>query len=139
MEGGVRRILEREDTPLDKLRALTEMMVSALEKDHEVRSLMLLEGRRIRKHGNVVVLTRGFTRVISVIDGILQAMRDAGQLRPDLHLEAVRSALVGSIEGLLRDQLLAERVGYPATYDPAELRTALAAVLDGFLVREPGA
>jgi AcrR family transcriptional regulator len=133
MSLGVRQILEQTATPLDKLRALIELMITALESNGEVRSLMLLEGRRIRKHGNMVVLTRGFTQVVAVIDGLLREMRDAGQLRPELNLEAVRSALMGAFEGLLRDQLLAARVGYPAAYDQAELRAAFAAALDGFL------
>ncbi|MEA2693089.1 MAG: hypothetical protein QOJ16_2476, partial [Acidobacteriota bacterium] len=34
-----------------------------------------------------------------------------------------------------RDQLLAKRVGYPATFTAAELRTSYQAVLDGILVR----
>ena len=137
MGQGVRQILELPVSPLEKLRALIELMISSLEADGELRSLMLLEGRRIRKHGHMVVLTRGFTHVVGVIDGVLRDMRDAGQLRPELNLQAVRSALVGAFEGLLRDQLLAARVNYPATYDAAELRAAYAAALDGFLVREP--
>jgi AcrR family transcriptional regulator len=137
MGQGVRHLLEKHTSPLDKLRALVELMISSLERDHEMRALMLLEGRRIRKHGNMVVLTRGFTQIVAVIDMVLREMREAGQLRPDLNLEAARSALVGAFEGLLRDQLLAERVGYPASYDAAELRRAYAAALEGFLVRQP--
>jgi AcrR family transcriptional regulator len=136
MSRGVQHIQEQPVSPLDKLRALIELMITGLESDGELRSLMLLEGRRIRKHGSMVVLTRGFTQVVAVIDGLLRAMRDAGQFRPELNLEAARSALVGAFEGLLRDQLLAARVGYPAAYSPAELRAAYAAALEGFLVRE---
>jgi len=137
MDRGVRHLLETAGTPLDKLRGITELMITGLERDGELRSLMLLEGRRIRKHGHMVVLTRGFTHVVSILDGVLREMREAGQLRPGLQLEAVRSALMGSFEGLLRDQLLAERAGFPAAYDGAELRAAFAALLEGFLVRTP--
>jgi AcrR family transcriptional regulator len=139
MERGLRQMLETASTPLDKLRGLTELMITGLERDRELRSLMLLEGRRIRKHGHMVVLTRGFTHVVAILDGVLREMRDAGQLRPGLHLEAVRSALMGSFEGLLRDQLLAERADFPAAYDGAELRAAFSAALDGFLVGAPAA
>jgi len=124
---------------VEKLRTLIELMISSLEADGELRSLILLEGRRIRKHGQLMVLTRGFTHVVGVVDSVLRDMRDAGQLRPELNLQAVRSALVGTLEGLLRDQLLAARVDYPAKYDAAELRAVCAAALDGFLVREPPA
>ena len=43
-----------------------------------------------------------------------------------------------AFEGLLRDQLLAERAGYPAHYDGTELRAAFKAVLECFLVRQDG-
>ncbi|HEX7183012.1 MAG TPA: TetR/AcrR family transcriptional regulator [Thermoanaerobaculia bacterium] len=138
MGGGVRQILEAHSSPLERLKALTELMLTALEQDKELRTLMLLEGRRIRKHGHMVVLTRGFLQVVGTLDQILRDMRDAGQVKPGLNLEAVRSALIGAFEGLLRDQLLAERVGYPASYSSAELREAFRAVLSCFLATSDG-
>jgi len=134
MAQGVRHVQEAPLPPLEKLRALTELMIVALESDKQLRTLMLLEGRRIRKHGHMVMMTRGFQQVLTVIDGLLLELQGAGRLRPDLHPQAVRSALIGAFEGLLRDQLLAERASFPATYDGAELRAAFKAVLECFLV-----
>lgn len=130
---GIGQALASLTSPRERLVALTELMITALEKDKELRTLMLLEGRRIRKHGHMVVLTQGFLKVLGVVDGLLSQMLAAGELRPGLNVEAVRSALVGAFEGLLRDQLLAERVDFPARFDGKELRTAFRAVLDGFL------
>lgn len=134
MAQGVRHVQEAPLPPLEKLRALTELMIVALESDKQLRTLMLLEGRRIRKHGHMVMMTRGFQQVLMVIDGLLLELQGAGRLRADLHPQAVRSALIGAFEGLLRDQLLAERASFPASYDGAELRTAFKAVLECFLV-----
>ncbi len=136
MSQGLRHIQEAYQSPVDKLRALTEVMIGALERDKEISTLMLLEGRRIRKHGHLVLLTRGFQQVLGVVDGLLQEMRQAGLLRQDLNPEAIRSALIGAFEGLLRDRLVAERVDYPAHYDGAELRKVHQAVLECFLVRQ---
>jgi AcrR family transcriptional regulator len=136
MASGLGRVQEAYSSPLDRLRGLTELMIGALERDKEISTLMLLEGRRIRKHGHQVLLTRGFQQVLGVIDGMLREMRDAGLLRRDLNPEAVRSALIGSFEGLLRDQLLAERAGFPAHYDGDELRAAFKAVFECFLTRD---
>ncbi|HET9213091.1 MAG TPA: helix-turn-helix domain-containing protein [Thermoanaerobaculia bacterium] len=134
MAQGVRHVQEAPLPALEKLRALTELMISALENDKQLRTLMLLEGRRIRKHGHMVMMTRGFQQVLTVIDGLLRELQEAGKLRADLHPQAVRSALIGAFEGLLRDQLLAERSGFPASYDGAELRAAFKAVLECFLI-----
>jgi AcrR family transcriptional regulator len=136
MAAGLRRVQEIHSSPLDRLRGLTELMIGVLERDKEISTLMLLEGRRIRKHGHQVLLTRGFQEVLGVIDGVLREMRAAGMLRQDLNPEAVRSALIGAFEGLLRDQLLAERAGFPANYDGDELRAAFKAVFECFLTQE---
>lgn len=134
MAQGVRHVQDAPMPPLEKLRGLTELMIVALESDKQLRTLMLLEGRRIRKHGHMVMMTRGFQQVLKVIDGLLLDLQGAGRLRPDLNPQAVRSALIGAFEGLLRDQLLAERASFPASYDGAELRVAFKAVLECFLV-----
>jgi AcrR family transcriptional regulator len=135
MAQGVQSVQRKEAPPLDRLRALTELMIAALESDQQMRTLMLLEGRRIRKHGHMVMMTRGFQQVLEVLDGLLRELQYSGRLRPDLHPEAVRSALIGAFEGLLRDQLLAQRADFPAHYDGTELRAAFRAVLECFLVR----
>lgn len=132
MGGGIGQILERYECPRERLQALTELMISSLERDKDLRTLMLLEGRRIRRHGHMVVLTRGFLAVLKALDGLLRQLQEAGQLRQDLNVEAVRAALVGAFEGLLRDQLLAERVDFPARYDGKELRATFKRVLECF-------
>ncbi|MFL6192999.1 MAG: TetR/AcrR family transcriptional regulator [Thermoanaerobaculia bacterium] len=133
MSQAIQRIEQGGAPPLARLQALTELMIGALEGDRQLRTLMLLEGRRIRKHGHMVLLTQGFQQVLSVLDGLLREIQASGLMRKDLNPEAVRSALMGAFEGLLRDQLLAERADFPAHYDGAELRTAFRAVLECFL------
>jgi AcrR family transcriptional regulator len=125
-------VLAQCETPFDRLRALAELMIDALESDKDLRILMLLEGRRIRKHGSMVVLTEGFLRMVGTIDRLLTEMKEAGQLRQDLNVQAVRSALIGAFEGLLRDQVLADRGNYPADYSSEDLRTAFRLFLDCF-------
>ena len=125
-------VLAECETPFDRLRALSELMIDALESDKDLRILMLLEGRRIRKHGSMVVLTEGFLRMVGTIDRLLTEMKEAGQLREDLNVQAVRSALIGAFEGLLRDRVLADRGNYPASYTPAELKTVFRVFLDCF-------
>jgi AcrR family transcriptional regulator len=80
---GLEQALPKCETPYDKLRALIELILDAMERDKDLRTLMLLEGRRIRKHGSMVVLTDGFLNMVATVDRLLTEMRDTGQLQPD--------------------------------------------------------
>jgi AcrR family transcriptional regulator len=119
----------------DKLNAILDLMLNALDRDPELKQLMLMEGRRIRKEGHMVVITAGFLQFVKVVDAVLTEMKAQGELVEDLGVEAVRSALIGMFEGLLRDQVLAQRVGYNAPYGAEELRRLFQVVLRGFTVK----
>lgn len=114
--------LRHAPSPIEKLRTLLETTLAGFERDPELKKLMLLEGRRVRREGRMVLTTDGYLKYIAVIDAILSEMRDAGQLRPDLNPQAVRSALIGIFEGILRDQMLAEKDGFPSTASVQDLR-----------------
>src|ERR1700722_19286070 len=109
-------------SPLQQLQLLSSCVLQFLERDPELKLLLLLEGRRIRREGQMVSLTEGFLGFVELADGVLNTMRDQGLLRPDLSPQAVRSALMGMIEGMLRDRFLAERVAFPADFKPAQIQ-----------------
>lgn len=108
--------------PREKLQALLDIVLNVLERDRELKELMLLEGRRVRKEGKMVMLTRGYQEFVKVVDSVLAEMRASGQLRPEVNSDVARSGLMGLLEGLMRDQILAQRVGYPAKYSSEEIR-----------------
>ena len=114
--------LQQVPSPVQKLRVLLDATIAGLEHDTELKQLMLLEGRRIRREGRMVLMTNGFLAYVSIIDGILAEMRAAGQLRPDLSTQVVRSALIGMFEGILRDQLLGDKAEFPSNAGVADLR-----------------
>lgn len=90
--------------------------MTAQQRDTDLRLLLLLEGRRIRRGGQMILLTQGLHDFVRLLDNVLREARVAGQLRSDLHLEGMRSALMGAFEGLMRGQLLAQRMGFPARF-----------------------
>jgi hypothetical protein len=100
---------------------MIEMVLNFFDKDEPLRKLVLLEGRRIRDDGKQVVLGQGFLEFVSIIDGILKELADKGELA--VHPQALRSGLMGAIEGLLRDRILARSMGYPATFSDADVRS----------------
>lgn len=125
-------------SPAERLNVLVSLVMNGFEKDSELKQLMLLEGRRIRPGGQMVVVTQGFQEFVRMLDGVLEEMRDSGEIRADLHLEAVRSALMGALEGLLRDQLLGRTADYPAHYTTRDLRETFNALLVSFATRPAG-
>src|SRR5438270_1804807 len=61
--------LQAIKSPREKLYSLLETFLNALEGDPATKELMLLEGRRVRKEGNLVVLTRGYLQFVQMVDG----------------------------------------------------------------------
>src|SRR5262249_54758764 len=121
-------------SPSSKLQALVGLILAKLEEDEQLKLLFLLEGRRIRKEGRMVLMTRGFLQLVKTADRLLKEMRDLGQLRSDLHIEGVRSALIGMIGGLLRGRMLAARIAYSATFSGEDIRKLFLHVLNSFSV-----
>jgi AcrR family transcriptional regulator len=128
------RAIHDLQSPTEKLEVMLEMILTNLERDPELRDLMLLEGRRIRKEGHMVLLTKGYLQFVGVVDAILTEMRATGELRADVHNDAVRSALNSMFEGMLRDLVLAQRTGFPANYSREDLRHIFKIVLRAFVV-----
>ncbi len=121
--------IEKIPTPREKLNILMDMVLTFLERDRELRTLFLLEGRRIRGDGHMVVLVPGFLEFVKTLDTVLKEMAAKGELSQQLHPQAVRSALMGMAEGLLRDQAIAKPSHLPASYSQADIRGVLNAFL----------
>ncbi|HWR13679.1 MAG TPA: TetR/AcrR family transcriptional regulator [Terriglobales bacterium] len=100
----------------EKLLAMLDVVLNTLHEDPDLKELLLLEGRRIRREGRMVILSPGYVRFVQMVDDILKKMADSGTLRPGLAPEAVRSAIMGMAEGMMRDQVLARRREFPANY-----------------------
>jgi AcrR family transcriptional regulator len=114
--------LQSIKSPREKLNLLLETFLNALETDPATKELMLLEGRRVRKEGNLVVLTRGYLQFVQLVDTILTELKIGGELNPNLEVEAVRSGAIGLLEGMLRDQVLTRRMEYPAHFSSEQVR-----------------
>ena len=125
---------ENLSSPTEKLQAIAGSVLRRFESDPELKLLMLLEGRRIRREGAVVSLAEGFVGFIGLIDAALAEMRAKNQLRPGLDPLAVRSALMGMLEGMMRDRYLAAQLPFPADFQAAQLQEMLGLVLNSFTV-----
>jgi len=126
VNSAIRLATESIPSPKEKLKIVLEMVLNFLEKDRALRTLFLLEGRRIRGDGRMVVLVPGFLEFVKLLDGVLKEMASREELVTGIHPQALRSALMGAVEGLLRDQLLARTSRFPASYSEADMRAIFA-------------
>src|ERR1700739_3903155 len=85
----------------EKFKLIVEMVLNFLGKDQQIRTLFLLEGRRIRDDGKLIVLVPGFLEFVKMVDAILRQLQEEGELNGSLHPQGGRSGLMGAIEGML--------------------------------------
>jgi len=112
-----------------RLFGMLEAIVIAMEGDEELKDLMTLESRRVRKDGRDVLMSRGYRQFAELFDAVLSDMRRDRQIRADLNLEAVRAALIGMTESLLRDQVVAVRSDVRAGFGFDDVREVLQALM----------
>jgi AcrR family transcriptional regulator len=117
----------------EKLTTMLELFLRAFEEDPLLKELMLFESRRMRKSGSDVMLTRGYQGFLVRIDSILQDMAKRRELKPGLSPVAVRSALIGTMEGMLREQLLYQRHQSAEALDRETVRKVFGLVFNAFL------
>jgi AcrR family transcriptional regulator len=103
-----------------KLQAMLKIVLNTLSDDPDLKELFLLEGRRVRREGRMVVLSPGYLKFVGMVDEVLHQMNAAGALKPNVSPEAVRAAIMGMAEGMMRDQVLARRREFPANYTDAD-------------------
>jgi len=119
-------------SPAERLIRVLESVVSELENDSDLRNLMVLEAGRVRKDNRDVIVSQGFQQFAEVVHSILVDMRNQGQVRSDVNLEAVRAAFIGMTKGLLRHQVLAERSEFHADYSFEDLKRVLEMFVSSF-------
>jgi AcrR family transcriptional regulator len=128
---GWSNIIERVQTashansPIERLMSMLDAIILEVESDQELKELAALEARRVRKDNRDVLISRGYQQFSEMMSGVLTEMRDQGHIRADLSLDAVRSAIMGMTEALLRDQVVARRSELRADYDTADIRKLL--------------
>ncbi len=112
--------------PLKQMKALAQVVVQTFNEDPELRDLMLLEGRRLRREGKMVMITQSYRDFIKLVDSVIEKANLPSGYSPQL----IRSSLMGTFEGLMRDLVLQERHAYPAGYSLEDALKFLSAFID---------
>ena len=118
------------EAPRERLLKLLQVIYSALDQDEEMKELMLLESRRTRREvragrGQMVLITDGYHKMAAIIDNTLEEMKQRGELAGDVKVIALRSAISGMFEGMIRDQMLAKRARSATPFTPADVMLLL--------------
>lgn len=66
---------------------------------------------------------------IKTVDGIFEELLAQGELRPGIQPQVLRSALMGAIEGMLRDHMLSRTSRFPAAFTEADIRAMVSTLV----------
>jgi AcrR family transcriptional regulator len=124
-------MLQTVQSPRKRIKMLIHLMIEGFSEDRPWRDLMLLEGRRIRGESKMVMLTAGYRDLVGLLDSLIAA--ELKGKAPRYHVQLVRSSMIGLFEGLLRDLVLRERVGFPAEFTVEQIEQYSDEIVDRLL------
>jgi TetR/AcrR family transcriptional regulator len=119
-------------SPRERLKAIMRTIIQVFAADLELRDLMLLEGRRIRREGKMIMLTASYLEFVKLMDALVESAQQS--LTSEYPPQLVRSSLMGMFEGVLRDRVLQEKYGHSAGYEINQAEKFVAEVVDRLFV-----
>ena len=109
-------------------------VLGAFERDDQLATLFLFEGRRIRGGDTGVKLSHGFLEFTDVIHRLIRRGQKDGSFEPALESSALASAIMGAAEAMVRERVLARRSG-ERVFSDKQVQKIFGAMLDGFAPR----
>jgi AcrR family transcriptional regulator len=107
-------------------------VLEAFERDDQLATIFLFEGRRIRGGDAGVKLSSGFLEFSDVIFRLIKRGQKDGSFEPGFDPSALAAALIGATEAMVRDRLLARRRGTARTFSDRQVHRIFEAMLNGF-------
>jgi TetR/AcrR family fatty acid metabolism transcriptional regulator len=114
----------------DAMIRILSLMIQTFSRDHDIAFLFLFESRRMRG-SNEVLLSKGYVEFSRVVGELIDRGREDGSFRTDVQSAALASAMLGVAEGMLRERVLAERLGRPEPYGDDDLVLTFTAMVNG--------
>lgn len=127
----VQRTIRSGGTGRDIILNVLQTMTTAFARDPDLATLFLFESRRLRGARPRVHVSKGFLAFAELMKGVVRKAQAAREISPALHAAAVTSSIVGAVEAMIRDRLLARNSGN-RSFGEREIRRTLEAMLDGF-------
>jgi AcrR family transcriptional regulator len=109
-------------------------VLAAFDKDDDLATLFLFEGRRIRGESEIR-LSAGFVEFNDVVQRLIRRGQKDGSFSGSFDPTALAAALLGAVEAMVRERLLAKRGGNTRPFSDKHLHKIFEAMLDGFAPR----
>lgn len=113
------------------LLALQEF-VDAFEKDPELGFLVLIEGRRVRGGDSAVGESHGALAFNDLLLRLIRRGQKDGSFSNEISEAAVSTALLGIVESLARQRVIAQRDGKRGPFSERDVQKILNQVLESF-------
>jgi AcrR family transcriptional regulator len=118
------RLFEIAAAANDAREGMLSMLTVALhmlDKDKDLARLLMFEGHRIDPDTGEIRVSAGYRRFMSLCAELAVRGQADGSFKTALHPRVIASALVHSMEGMLRDRMLAEADGDDSTFTTGQL------------------
>jgi len=113
----------------DAMLSMLAFTANLMEQDEDFVRLFLFEGRRPDAESSEISLSYGYRRFMQICAEIVIRGQKDGSFKQSLHPQVVASMLVGAIEGMIRDRLVAEQTGSITPYNGTYLMSAFDALV----------
>jgi AcrR family transcriptional regulator len=112
--------------------AVLATTLAALDRDEDLATIFLFEGRRIRGDSHTVRISAGYLEFSDVVTRLIRRGQKDGSFETTFDVAAMAAAVMGAVEGMLRDRLLARRAGASRSFSDKQLQRIFDAMLEGF-------
>ena len=106
-------------------------VLNSFDRDDQLATIFLFEGRRIRGDEGVR-LSSGFKEFSDVTLRLIKRGQKDGSFSSGFDAAALSAALIGAVEAMVRERLLAKRAGAARPFADRQLHRIFEAMLDGF-------
>jgi len=127
----LQEIVTNAESGREAILKVLSAMIAAFGSDPSLAFLMLLEERRVRGDGREIAISRGLAEFSDLVESLIVRGQHDGSLAPSLDHGALRSALMGAAEGMIRDRAIARREGRSDGFSRASIRTVFEFMIGG--------
>lgn len=123
----------------DGLLRVLSAMIAAFGSDPNLAFLMILEERRVRGDGRAVSISRGLAELSRIVEALIVRGQGDGSLAAGLEPAALRSAVMGAAEAMIRDRAIALREKRADSFSRSSIRSVFEFLLGGGSAGDAGA